>query len=782
MNDIKWAFRRIIRNKSTSLIHTCSLVAGICGFLFIFTYCYRQLTYDQYHGDLASMFRINAAWISEDEESLMTIAPGTISNDLKQRHPFIKAAGYVKLVDHNPLINSQNRNFETEDFYPANQDLLNVFRFDFIHGNKTSAFSSSSQLILSEKYATKIMGRLDCIGDFVKIKEKTYEVVGVFRNWPSNVDFNINGLYSTGSTPSKKSEFAYRTFVRVDNDAKAAELHQALEDLSRAYYQNNDEVKTNILFRPQNFKGLHFEPSLLADSPKGDLNFVYLYMLTGLVLFIIVLTNQINLNFVRNADLIKTYGIARILGSNKWKVRYQNLLENFLIFLFAVIISIALFRFILRTNIRVGDFSLVDLAQYPLVIAAIIIFYFVVTSIVSFLSTSLSLNNSPGLALRKEIIKNLPVGKFRDYLVLFQYTVGIVLVSTLLILYLQWDFIKNKDLGLQTDNIHVVDIISDSENEKLYYKLTDLFGSENVSTTQVDGKDVQFSTLSFPNKEHGDLKVNTIQADPTFLNIANIQLIQGTMPSHTDQLNFENGNRMPILINQALATRIEGRLGTIVNVDGWYLGRIVGVVEDFHYKSLHNTIEPLILFPTYSRFHPGPDKTISFLIRTEATESDIFSRIKSQVVPADRFQVHSMTDKVLENYSHENQAINLLAIFSGISVFVSLLGIVGMISYTMKKRKFEIGIRKILGAPLSSLLLLFGSRTLRMIVAAIVISYPIILFARSKILTLYAFDAEVGLLQLFIPAILLTLVTFFLIYALVRSSNSVNPTELIREE
>jgi putative ABC transport system permease protein len=782
MSDLKWAFRKLMRNKSLSLINTLSLVAGICGFLFIFTYCYHQLTYDQYHGDLSSIFRVNSAWISNDDESLMTITPGTISGDLKQKHPFVDAVGYVKLIDHNPQVSYQNNSFETKHFYPGNHGLLGVFRFDFIDGNKSEALSGPRQVILSDVYAQKIFGKVNCIGELIEIKEKSYEVVGVFENWPSNLDFKINGVFSDGKIPTAHDQFAYRTFVKTVDGEKEDDLYRALIFLSETYYENTNEGQGNIIFRPQAFQGLHFEESLQFDTPKGKLYFVYMYLLTGLILFIIVLTNQINLNFVRNADLVKTFGIIRILGSNKWRVKYQNILENFLIFLAAILLSFIAFHYIIKTRVDVNTFLLEDLLEHPFVIASIILFYFIVTFIIALLTTSISLNNNLASALRKEITKNLPNARFRNYLVLFQYSVGIILVTTLLILYLQWDYIQNKDLGFQTDNIHVVDIASKGDNTDTYYTFTDLFGSENVSTTPIGGPDISFSTLSFPEKEHGDINASAIYADPTFFDIMNIQLLHGLFPPQTKEFNFENGNRMPILINETMADKVENPIGTSITIDGWYQGRIDGVFKDFHYESLHNRIEPLIIIPSKLNFRSGPDNMMSFIIRSTQEKSEIHSMIEDRLVSADAFQLTSITNKILENYAQEQQAVKLLGIFSGVSIFVAFLGIMGILMYSMKKRKFEIGIRKILGANLLDLVLLFNSKTMLMVGISVVISTPAILFIRNLFLEQYAYKIKIGFLLLLIPGSLIAMITFLLIYGLVKHSSAVNPAQLVREE
>lgn len=778
--DIQWAFRKLMRNKSISLIHIISLTAGICGFMFIFTYCYHQLTYDKYHGDTAKIFRVNSAWVSGTEESLMTITPGTVSADLKEKHPFIEAAGYVSLINNNPLVTYQNRSIDTKDFFKANQDLLSVFKFDFVNGSETG-LSHPNKVILNEEYAIKILGNVNCVGELIEIEDKSYQIAGVFKSWPSNVDFNVNGLYTTDAIPSEHQEFAYRTFIKLNSNENEPELREALSGLSKSYFESNEQVETNIIFRPQTFAGLHFEKSLMFDTPKGNIYFVYIYLLTGLVLFIIVLTNQINLNFLRNADLIKSYGITRILGSSKWRVRYQNLLENLFVFFFAVLLSYFVFYILVQTTVKVDDFALSDLVKQPKVIALIIFFYLLITTIVSLLTTSISLKNNLGAALRKEVVKNLPVGKFRDYLVSFQYSVCIVLAAVLVIMYLQLDFIKNKDLGFKTNDISVVDLISKDGNDKYYYQLTDIFGSENVSTTKIDGGDVAFSTLEFPNRELDKLNVNTIYSDPSFFTIMNIPLIEGVIPQLAEDAKFEEGSKMPILINQTLASKMDEPLGTTVNIDGWRLGKVVGVVADFHYKSLHNAIEPLMVIPSEANFNGDADNTISFVIQSAKTKDDISSLIESNIVTASQFQINSITDKMMANYNGEKLAIKLLGIFSIISVLVSLLGIGGILMYSIKKRKFEIGIRKILGATLANLISLFASRMLKMIGIAVLISYPFIYIVKDKLFELYAFKIDIGLLQLFIPALIITLLTMVLIYGLIKHFSKVNPALLIRE-
>ncbi len=779
-------FRRLLRNKNLISIHVISLTLGISGCLFLFTYCYYQFSYDRYHGDLNRLFRINSVWTSEIDEDPIAISNGSVSLDLKENYSFVEAAGYISLIGRDPVLRIGANTFETVETYYANQDILNVFNFEFINGLKSEALKGANKIVISQKYAKRFFDSIDCIGKIVSIEGNDHLVTGVFRNWPPNVDFNVNALISESKKLNATDQFAYFSYVKTTESRYEPELYHALDKLSSYYSSTASEFASHIRFRPQKLEGLHFENQLDGDFPKGNIQFVYLYLVTGIILFIIVITNQINLSFLRSSDLIKTNGLMRIFGCSRRSIQLNSVLESIAILIFSTLLALTLYQFLAYSNLEIGQFYFGYLSLYPEVSILILSVFFLSTFIIGYFSSFIALTKNPTNSIRKELSRKLPVARFRNYLVLFQFVVGMILVSSLIIIWKQYSFIQNKELGYNSESIYSIEFfpVDEKSSANLYHKLVSYFGSDNISTSGFNGgRDVSFSTLKIKDNDYQG-NVAQMIIDPSFLDILSIPILKGQKFSNLrlPEYDMNENIHIPVLINESFSKKLEAPIGTNILLDGLWKMTVSGIIRDFHFQSLHQQVEPLVLNLQKPRFFPDLNKSLSLLIKSSENLKEVNSKVKLAVGQDQLFVSRPLSEKILANYSQEKIAINLLGIFCIASLFTACLGIIGIIQYSLERRKFELGIRKFLGARKKDLIYIFGSWSFRLIGFAFIISLPISIYVSNYYLSLYAYSTTVPQYFYLLPAAITAIITCLITYSLISKSTKVNVSELLREE
>ncbi len=768
-SSARLSLRALKRDKTYSLVNIIGLSLGLVSCAFVFLYAYHTLTYDHYHPDYKQIYRVNSTWVGTEEKRSMAITAPAVGFELTSNFSFVENAAIISAMNSRKTLTVGESNFEMKHFRSASPGVLDVFHFNLLSGTKTE-----TGIYLDDSWALKLFGNIDCVGKVVTIGDKEHIVSGVFERWPQNVDLRLEGLLMTELDQSDWEQFGFMTYT--NSNTGFAPLQNALTEISERLYFGEEYGNDHILLEAQSLDGLHFAKSILGDLPKGNITFTYLALATGIILVIVILINIANLSTIRAVDAIRMNGIRKILGASQKQILLYQLVQLLTLYCISLIIAATLFQVLSGYFAELTGIIVVPTEHLGLLLAFAFIFLLLILG-TGLLVDRLSLQIKAVHALKNHVSSQLPGSRLRKIMVVFQFIITGLVISCLLVLTLQWRYIKNKDLGFNTENVAVISLLNGEVNAHvLKNELVSLMGADNVSLGTwgtIPGGDVSFTTATLPHSNI-DNPVNIVTYDENFLKVFNIKVREGTVPSKNV---MEERLTQPVLINQTLARLIENPIDEQITVT-WFTASVQGIIEDYNYQSLHNVIQPLIMIPQGERYE---NYTHIFIKTPLSKVQEVESILTNELTPSD-YTFQMMDDHLLSKYNEEQKSISLFIYFSLICLLIAILGILGVVTYTLKKREYEIGIRKILGAQMKHLYVLFANEMLVLLTVSGIICIPLAIYLKERILQIYAFQVTFNWWYFFLPMFLIVITAMALVIFKINSTGKVNPVNLLRED
>ena len=760
-STFKLSLRSIKRDKTFSIINIIGLSLGLVSCAFVFLYSYHALTFDQYHDDYKSIHRINSSWVGTAENRSMAITAPAVAHSLKADYSYIESAGIISAMNDRQTLTIGENDFELHNFREGDRGVLDVFSFNLLSGTKTN-----QGIYINDEWAHKLFGKIDCVGKSVSIGKSNYQISGVFEKWPQNVDLPIEGLMISDFEAANKEAMGYVTYIKTTVEPQT--LKKDLAVLSEKLYG------MEVLLETVPLEGLHFQKSIVGDMPKGNKTYTYLALSTAIILVIIVLINISNLSIIRGMDAIRMNGIRKILGASSAHIQWYQMVQLITLFGISSFIAITLFQ---MTSPYFKQVTGIYITGNHLPFLGIFGFSFLLLILlIGIYAQHMSIKINPVNALKNQISNKLSGSIIRKGLVVFQFVITGLVISSLLILITQWDYIKTKDLGFNTENIAVISLQKRNVDAKiLKTQISSIVDEENISLGTwgtMPGSDIPFTTASIEESQL-EFPVNVIDYDPNFLNVFEINLMQGSVP---DVNVIASDQPQPILINQTLGNMLEEPIESTVGLV-WMKGKVSGVIADYNYQSLHNEIQPLILMPQAKE-----SRHTRVFVKIPSYKMTELQEIVSESLASGEITLEYLDQILLENYQQEKEAISLIFYFALISFFISILGIMGVVSYILKKREFEIGIRKVLGASLSHLCTLFGSEVMVLLVLAGVICLPVAFLLKEQILGLYAFQANIQWWYFLLPTVVIVLISMSVVFYQIIKAGQVDPVKLLKDD
>lgn len=768
MHALKLALRTLLRDRMFTVVNVIGLSLGIMSYAFIFIYTYHNLTYDTYHTDIENIYRVNTTWLGADNSKSMAITAPLLATTLISDYSFTKGSATISAQNEQLTISAGSHEFVARNFRLSTPGILDVFTFEFLAGTPETALLSEKQIIINKSWAEKLYHTTNCLDKKLTINGEQFVVKGVYKDWPQNIDLPIEGVISA-SFPQNWDMFGFITYVNVESGSGPL-LTRALTELSEVQYTKNEIQSETLLLQAQPLVGLHFAESILMDQPKGNKSYVYLSLTAGCILVLIILVNISNLGIIRAVDGIKQVGLRKILGASTFHLIGSSALQFIVMFGISWIIGITLFQLISPTFYEYTGIT-INTVEHLGLLSICIGSLLMLVLLVGAYTDRLSIRIDPITALKNRVSSSLPGSSLRKVLVVFQFIVTGIVVSALVILLTQWSYIRSKDLGFDTSGVMVVSIQNPKiEITPLKNELQNMLGEKNVSLGSwgsLPGSDVPFTTAHISQaNEIKEIPVNVIDYDQNFLEVFDIPLLKG-MSNQPDQ----------ILINQAMAMKVADPINARISLPWIQSARVGGIIMDYHYKSLHNQVEPLILIPQEGSTHI----THIYLKGQIRDFRAVDEAIRHHWEPAS-YKLEFVDEKLMTNYQKEKEAISIIFYFSALSLFISILGLFGVMTYILKRRLYEIGIRKVLGAEVKDLLRLFGREIILLLAVATISAFPMIILLKQKLLGLYAFKPEFNNTWLLLPCLVIMILAYLMVGFQVISASNINPSKLLRDE
>ena len=731
------------RDRFFTLLNVAGLAVGMSAAVFMFLWANDELTFDQAHAKGDRIYRVLTNWKFDQSREYTASCSAPLTDEARNTVPGIDQMIRTWNLGEQTFFVGANR-ASIEKVLVAENGFFQIFDFPFLLGNAQTALSSPDNIVLTESAAIKIFGKIPDLGALVKHSQKgSYQVAGILRDLPTNSSIQFDALLPWETNVQKfawnpKNAFNwgqinFPTWVLLRPDADAPTVASQLSEIA-GRYRTGDEA---FYYGLQKLRDIHLYSGFLRWGSYGSLLTVRTVGLIGLLLLLIACINYVNLTIARTAGRARNVGIRQAIGASKSHLFGQSMIESGITVLTSTLFASQLTWAAMPFFEKIGgkDFTLAQIFT-PQTFAVV-----GVTALLAWLASGLQPAIQMGRFQPVTALKGEVPGSgstwLRKTLVTSQFVFSIGLGICSLLIFKQLDFVREKNLGYDREHTFMF-FASDNKAMQLKRELLNqpgvlgVTGSDNPFVdlgSQCSGDNWEGKTTEQPSD------IWQINVDSDFPQFFNLQLAEGRWfrPGDTDSLSF--------IINES-AVKMMGfqgsALGKWMNHGGTH-GTIVGVCKDFHFKSLHTAIEPVI----FSQF-PG-----YYVIHVKTTGANAPQAIAAaqtyfqNIYPDKVFKYHFLDELYDDLYKAESRVGQLTGVFTGLALFISCLGLLGLAAFAAAQRTKEIGVRKVLGASVASVVGLLSKDFLILVLIALAIASPIAYYFMQHWLADFAYRISI---------------------------------------
>ena len=778
-HTLKIAIRNLIKNKVYNFINILGLSIGIVSFLFIFLWVRDELSYDDFHEKANRIYRI--AWFSDNPQ---TRTPHPMTYTMVEDFLEVENAVSVSPVWGEGLTQPERTvkygevQFEESGIYSADTTFFQIFSFPLLQGDPKTALKDVGSIVICETAAKKIFGDKDPLDDMITInfgQDFNFKVTGVMADIPPNSHFHFNFLISYVTLKSVESgeyyqwsDFGHYNYLLLRADADPLALEQKMASWSTKYIDWPEDAlhaleRGDIKFLLQPLSDIHLKSRLKWElEPNGDMLYVYIFSSMGILVLIIACINFMNLAIAKSFIRLKEVGIKKVIGARRSTLRVQFLVEAFLSATISMIVALLIFEII---SIPVGNLAnkqfLIPYSN-PVVIIAIISLTAFCGLLAGLYPSIFMAGFSPFTALMsaKLIRRKRPV--FRNVLIVFQFAASIFLIISTMTISKQVGFLQSQKLGFNSDHLMVMPIKDTTMQQNYESAKAELLTYHNImrisAVSNIPGHRFNQNPIQWPGQDDY-FNVSELKVDPDFISTLQIKMDTGRFFSKDRPSDIDKA----FIINKTTAKLFDWKSPLHEELI-WYddeitrRGEVIGVIDDFHFQSLHRNIEPLLI-----HFQPADLNYFIVRINNEDIPGTIeFIKQKYESLdPQHAFNYFFLDDDIDTLYQAEEHMQEVVSYFTVLAIIISCIGLFGLSSFAVEQRTKEIGIRKVNGASVATILLMLLSEFSKWIILSAILTVPVTWFILNDWLQNFSF--KTGGLWIFYPlAFILTLLVSWL--------------------
>ena len=775
----KIAFRTLSRHKLYTALNVAGLTFGITCFLLIGLYLFDELTFDQQHGKASRIYRAIQHKKTPTEELTIAAASYKVAEESKKRIGEVENSARIARTGRSNLSNPENKNTFQETVTFGNPGLLEIFDFEAVDGSSKSGLSEPNSIILVEELAQRLFNTTSVVGKTVRFEfgsSKLLTITAVLKNHPRNSSFDFNSVVSE-ATISSSDDFAqwiadwdsqnFMTFFLLKEQTNPEVTARNITNLLHA--NAKVEKGTSINYSLQPLTDVHLYSEHIVDGARnsnveaisqGGLLYIKIFAIVALFVLLIACINYMNLATARASNRAKEIGVRKANGAFRSHLINQFLTESLVVTTLSFLLAVALVNVLLPAfnEFTHKDLSLSLYSDYRIWLYTLLAL--ISTGLLSGSYPAFLLSRfSPLLLLKNLKIQNKGNWSLRKGLVVFQFTISVVMMIATIVLFQQVRFANNKNLGFNKELLLVVDINSGKVRtgaETIKTEFSKIAAVKNVSlTSRVPGEWKTIPTVKI--KQEGSTDEHKVAyligADENFANTFEVQLLNGRnlggMNDSTAVLLNETAANL-LNIREASEQRIE--IPSRANLGGYtplneanqpFKARVIGIVKDFHFQSLREKIAPMVL-----AYQKNPVHMIDyFTLRIEGRDIPAtlakMNAVLTKIDPTHLLEYHFLDEQLARFYAEDQRRQTLLIWVALATIFIACLGLFGLATYAAEQRIKEIGVRKVLGASVLNLTALLSKDFLKLVLIANGIAFPLAWWATSQWLEEFAYHIQV---------------------------------------
>ncbi|MGC4035820.1 MAG: ABC transporter permease [Chitinophagaceae bacterium] len=799
-NYFKYSWRSLIKNRTYSLLNIAGLTAGITCFALIALWVNDEMSYDKFNKNYNQITRLTG--ISKTEtgiiESAVSSAP--MAKALKNDYPEIENT--VRLRMREDIITHKNQQTLQPGILVADPSLFEVFSYHLTKGNVTTALTEPYSIILTETTAKKYFGESDPMGQTLSINMydstgygANYKVTGVMPDPPANAHFTFNIIASFKTaeiadpsilTVDGWGDASFYTYLLLRNGVDVKKFSAKIEKFYTKYVGDRAAEWNKIYsYQLQPLADIHLRSHLqyemMANGSSGN---VYIFLTIGIFILLLAAINYVNLATAHSVTKAKETGIKKVIGALRNQLIVQYLSEAILFTITALLFSLLLCSLLSPAFAELTGKDLSIFAS-PLLLLFLLIVALVLGVIAGIYPAFVISSFRPIVVLKGSFKTSNKGILLRKTLVISQFIITILLVSSIIIIYSQVSYIKNKDLGYNKEALLFLRIHGNTDVIKGY----SAFKNELLTNPLISGATVSNSMLGSlgsggsgtVDDKGNKLQVNTarLRVDSAYLDVYGIKLLTGN--------NFKKGllpdTVLPILLNETAVKKFGWKnsyaaIGKPFTIGDQH-GSVIGVVKDFHFSPLQLSIGPLAIYPSAERFSRITLKTNSV---NPAQVTAWVEKIWKKHFPSALLDYNFLDNALSEQYQSEDRFARIFLYFSILSLVIACLGLYGLISYTTTQKTKEIGIRKVLGASAGSIAMILSKDFLRLVIISFIIAVPFVLYLMNKWLQDFAYRINIAWWMFAVAGLTVVLIALLTAALKVIKAAMMNPVKSLRTE
>jgi putative ABC transport system permease protein len=781
-------FRNFWRNKSATLFNILGLAIGLTTIILILEYIINEISYDRFHKDSEQIYRVI---INEEKEAAISptaYLTAAVAPSMAEEFPEVK--NFARFS--NPsggFISFGEEKFRVEYLTYTDSAFFDIFSFPLLSGNPGNALSEPYQVVLTRSLARKIFGNSDPIGKVTRLNGKDNLVVtGILDDFPANSTLKFDALVSISTLYLNPDYYLdwdggynYLTYIKTvdgtDIDGFKKKFPDFMENHINYKYRQFGFIMHLDL---QPLKRIHlYSQEDFRINEEGDLQALYIFSSIAIFILIIACINFMNLSTARSFMRSREIGLRKVSGAGRRSIILQFLFETLIVSIIACIISIILADLLQPEFNRLIGKDLTLFGSTGLKMAGGMLLLVLVTSLLAGSYPAWYISRFPPLfSVKGTMISGKGKSVMRNILVVFQFLVSVVLIILTLVVYQQMRYVNARPLGYNKEEVVVIPMVS--EKTMLNYpavkdalgRIPQVIGTG--ASSEVPGFGFTMNGY-FPERLKEPMMIHVLDVDADYMDVMNIPVVQGR---NFDKIS--NADSSAYLINESLARKLgwQDPVGKSISRNGKHT--VIGVVADFHFNSLHQPVQPLIITKQpwigynfiSARIQPG-------------SQEEVLRKIESAwktVIPDEPFDYFMQGDFVKNSYSGVRNAGEAILWFSFLAIFVAGLGLLALANFTFNMRKKEIGIRKVLGAESAFIARRITFEFLRLVIIAGLLALPLAWWLADLWLDNFAYRTYISFWIFVLPIIFVTILAWLTIYFQVKKLANTNPVDVLKFE
>ncbi len=793
-NYLKIALRNFRRHKGYSFINIAGFAIGMACCLLILLYVRHELSYDRYHEDVERVCRIVIDIRTQTANRFFALVSPTVAPALKADYPQVEYAARA-IPARSRLVRRKDTFFYEDRFMYADQELFDVLTFQFVQGNPQEALIRPNTLVVSQKIALKYFGNANPLGDTLEINQEEFEITGVVQDSPENTHLKYD-LIASLETLKDWNEMSnwystmFYTYLKLKPGVNVEEFSQQVSPLADKYVgEQLQSWGATYHYFLQPLSSIHLQSHLSYETePSGNPVYITIFSFVGLFILIIACLNFMNLSTARAANRAKEVGLRKVVGAQKLQLIGQFLGESLLVAFLSLGVAMVIVRFAIPL---LHDLTGISLSFDALLIPGILLSLIggaVLVGMAAGLYPAFVLSAfRPAVTLKGTSSAGIQGFALRTILVVVQFAISVMLIIGTLTMYKQFNFMKNQYLGFEKDQKLILPLRGGIDIQGNFASVKDMFSKHSsvtgvtVSST-VPGRGVSnFAIRLVGEDDPKNQSMFHMYFDDDFIPDYGIEIVAGRAFQKEMKTDFMGA----FLINEAAVrafgwSRPEEALGKrLTTGHGGRTNPIIGVTKNFHYRGLQSEVEPLVM-----EFLPWTFRYITLSIDiSDLNETLAF--VKSQwkaLWPGYPFEHFFLDTDFDSQYRADEQIGNIFGIFTFLGLFIACLGLLGLASFTAETRTKEIGIRKVLGAPVGGIVFMLSKQFTKWVLLANCIAWPLAYYFMDRWLKNFAFRVDIGVWTFVLSGILVLLVAILTVsYQSIKAAVA-NPVDSLRYE